>query len=123
MSSSTQDVFDPITYKLTLILHLLSLPMHLGQVTLFFTTLPDTKAETAAFASLYSHGSHIPTAQARATHDRQRASAGISLCLRVLNWIILSVTEWGVGVCVCLAGILKELSIEHAHFERLLISI
>lgn len=71
------------------------------------------KAETAAFSSLYSHGSHIPMAQASTTHDRKRASAGISLCLRVLNWIILSVTEWW----GCLVGILKEVSIECAHLK------
>lgn len=47
------------------------------------------KAETAAFSSLYSHGSHTPMAQASTTHDRKRASAGISLCPRVLSWIIL----------------------------------
>lgn len=59
------------------------------------------KAETAAFSSLYSHGSRILVAQARAMHDRKKASAGTSLCLRVPSWIILSVTEWW----GCLAGI------------------
>ena len=112
MSSSTQDVFDPVTYKLTLILHtykltfilhLVSLPMRLGQVTLFFSILPGHESRDSCFQFLvfpqlpYSHGSGQSHAWQTKSKCRHFPSP------RVPNRIILSVTEWW----GCLAGILN----------------